>query len=444
MKVQYLLPKDKELEVTYLGKVLADFQTRWLPKLEKNRKYYEGKQNILSKVATDTGKPCNKVVVNYCYSIVKNYLGYITGIPITYSNDKFQDILDVLNYNDVANEDSELLRNALIYGMAYECNYIDEEAKQRFRLFDSRECVPIYDNSLNSELLYVVRFYEEDLLDEQNQNYIVEVYGPKDVKYYRSGPGFSTFNLISEQPHFYNQCPVTVFALNEDEESIFNQVITLQDAYNELISGSVDDFDAFADAYLVLKGAIAEDKELESMKQNRVLMIDQDADAMYLTKDINNTQIEYLLKTIDEQIHTISNSPDFSSETFMAQSGIALKYKLIGMENQASSIESNMKKALQRRIELISSIISLTGESLWRDVYIKFTRNLPIEVTPSSPDEVVAYRGLVSDETLLKLLPFVKNPQEELKQLRKQNEENMNLYSFPDTEEIEGEEENEQ
>ena len=444
MKVQYLLPKDKELEVTYLGKVLADFQTRWLPKLEKNRKYYEGKQNILSKVATDTGKPCNKVVVNYCYSIVKNYLGYITGIPITYSNDKFQDILDVLNYNDVANEDSELLRNALIYGMAYECNYIDEDAKQRFRLFDSRECVPIYDNSLNSELLYVVRFYEEDLLDEQNQNYIVEVYGPKDVKYYRSGPGFSTFNLISEQPHFYNQCPVTVFALNEDEESIFNQVITLQDAYNELISGSVDDFDAFADAYLVLKGAIAEDKELESMKQNRVLMIDQDADAMYLTKDINNTQIEYLLKTIDEQIHTISNSPDFSSETFMAQSGIALKYKLIGMENQASSIESNMKKALQRRIELISSIISLTGESLWRDVYIKFTRNLPIEVTPSSPDEVVAYRGLVSDETLLKLLPFVKNPQEELKQLRKQNEENMNLYSFPDTEEIEGEEENEQ
>ena len=444
MKVQYLLPKDKELEVTYLGKGLSDFQTRWLPKLEKNRKYYEGKQNILSKVATDTGKPCNKVVVNYCYSIVKNYLGYITGIPITYSNDKFQDILDVLNYNDVANEDSELLRNALIYGMAYECNYIDEEAKQRFRLFDSRECVPIYDNSLNSELLYVVRFYEEDLLDEQNQNYIVEVYGPKDVKYYRSGPGFSTFNLISEQPHFYNQCPVTVFALNEDEESIFNQVITLQDAYNELISGSVDDFDAFADAYLVLKGAIAEDKELESMKQNRVLMIDQDADAMYLTKDINNTQIEYLLKTIDEQIHTISNSPDFSSETFMAQSGIALKYKLIGMENQASSIESNMKKALQRRIELISSIISLTGESLWRDVYIKFTRNLPIEVTPSSPDEVVAYRGLVSDETLLKLLPFVKNPQEELKQLRKQNEENMNLYSFPDTEEIEGEEENEQ
>ena len=431
MKVQYLLPKDKELEISYLGKVLSDFQTRWLPKLEKNRKYYEGKQNILNKIATDTGKPCNKVVVNYCYSIVKNYLGYLTGIPITYSNDKFQDILDVLNYNDVANEDSELLRNALIYGMAYECNYIDEEAKQRFRLFDSRECVPIYDNSLNSELLYVVRFYEEDLLDEQNQNYIVEVYGPKDVKYYRSGPGFSTFNLISEQPHFYNQCPVTVFALNEDEESIFNQVITLQDAYNELISGSVDDFDAFADAYLVLKGAIAEDKELESMKQNRVLMIDQDADAMYLTKDINNTQIEYLLNTTDEQIHIISNSPNFNDEKFMAQSGEAIKYKLVGFENASAAIEANMRKALQRRIELIAEILSLTNqEEQWRDVSIKFTRNLPNSLIPTSASDLMQYKGLVSDRTLLEQLPFIKNVDEELEEVKKQTEEGMSLYNF--------------
>ena len=373
---------------------------------------------------------------------MKNYLGYLTGIPIVYSNDEFDAVLDVLNYNDVNNEDSEYLKNALIYGMAYEVNYMDEEAKQRFRLFDSRECVPIYDNSISSELMYVVRFYKEDLLNAQNENYIVEVYGPRDIKTYRSGPGFSSFNLINEEPHFYNQCPVTVFALNEDEDSIFKQVMSLQDAYNELVSGSVDDFDAFADAYLVLKGAIAEDKELESMKQNRVLMIDQDADAKYLTKDITNTQIEYLLNTTNDQIHKIANAPDFTDEKFLAQSGIALRYKLIGFENQAAAIESCMRKALQRRIELISEILKLTDqEEQWRDVSIKFTRNLPNNLIPADPSDLMEYKGLVSDRTLLEQLPFVKNVDEELAEVKKQTESNMSLYNFnsgveDDTEEL--------
>ena len=36
----------------------------------------------MQKVATDIGKPCNRIVTNYCYNIVQNYLGYITGIDI--------------------------------------------------------------------------------------------------------------------------------------------------------------------------------------------------------------------------------------------------------------------------------------------------------------------------------------------------------------------------
>lgn len=367
---------------------------------------------------------------------MKNYLGYLTGKPITYSNDDFEEIIDILNYNDVTTEDSELLKNALIYGLAYEVCYIDEEAKQRFRMFDTRECIPVYDNSLNGDLLYVIRFYREDLIDEQNENYIVEVYGPSDIKYYKSGPGFSTFIPVDFQSHFFDQCPVTVFALNEEEDSIFKQVISLQDAYNELISGSVDDFDAFADAYLVLKGAIAESDELESMKQNRVLMIDQDADAFYLTKDINNTQIEYLLNTTSDKIYKIANCPDFTDKEFMAQSGVAIRYKLVGFENQAANIENNMRKALQRRIELIASILALTNEEqAWRDVSIKFTRNLPDSVTPTSPDEVVAYRGLVSDKTLLEQLPFIKDANEEMEEVSKQKESNMELYNFPVKEE---------
>lgn len=427
---QYLIDKDVPITTEYLSKVLMDFQTRLLPKFNKNLNYYNGKQAIMSKQPTDIGKPCNKIVVNYCDNIVKNYLGYLTGIPISYENDDFAEVIDILKYNDVTAEDNELLKDALIFGRAFEINYIDEDAKQRFKVLDPRECIPIYDNTLNSDLVYVVRFYREDLIDEQVENYIVELYTPTEIIKYKSGPGFTSFNEVGRVQHFYGQCPITIFSLNNEEVSIFDKIITLQDAYNELLSGEVDDFDSFADAYLVLKGAIADNDDLENMKKNRVLMLDPDSDANYLTKNISDTQIANMLENINQQIHKIAASPDFTDEKFMAQSGIAMRYKLVGFENNASSIETQMRKALTKRIELISAILNLTAnESVWREVKITFTRNLPTDIS-DTVQIVNSLRGLVSDETLLGLLPFIDDVAAEIKRIQKQREENMELYQM--------------
>mgnify|MGYP003392124249 FL=1 len=90
----------------------------------------------------------------------------MTGIDITYSSpNDFDAIQDVLNYNDVRTEDSEYLRNALIFGRAFEINYVDEDAIQRFKVLDSRECIPIYSNDLNNDLLYVIRYYVADTIN---------------------------------------------------------------------------------------------------------------------------------------------------------------------------------------------------------------------------------------------------------------------------------------
>jgi len=429
----YQIGKDEQLTPERLGKILEDFQTHELPKLNKYYNYYSGKQKITQKVASDTGKPCNIVVVNYCYNIVMNYLGYMTGIEIGYDNDgRFDEIIDVLKYNDVKAEDSELLRNALIFGRAFEINYIDEDGKQRFRTLDPRECIPVYDDTLSNELIYVVRFYSETPVNESSEQYRVEVYSANSITTYRSTTGFSSFSFMDEQPHFFDQCPVTVFSLNTEEVSIFDKVMSLQDAYNDLLSSEVDDFAAFADAYLVLKGISADEDDLKSMKEHRVLMMDADADAQYLTKSIGDTQIQNMLQNVNDQIHKISASPDFNDDKFMAQSGIAMRYKLVGFENAASAIESNMKKALQRRLELICSILGLIGgqsEELWREAQITFTRNLPADLT-QTVQIVNQLRGIVSQETLLTLLPFVQNVDEEMERVRQEKEESMELYNF--------------
>lgn len=385
----------------------------------------------MQKVATDVGKPCNRIVTNYCYNIVQNYLGYITGIDVAYSScDDFDAVQDVLNYNDVRTEDSEYLRNALIFGRAFEINYVDEDAIQRFKVLDSRECIPIYSNDLNNDLLYVIRYYVADTVNNDQDEYYIEVYGNKFIRKYKSSNAFATLSLLEEQPNYYNQVPVTVFSLNADEESVFDKVMTLQDAYNKLLSSEVDDFESFCDAYLVLKGCMADADDLVAMKQNRVLMMDADAEASYLTKSVSDTQIENMLKNINDTIHKIANSPDFNDEKLMAQSGIAMRYKLVGFENVSSNIVANMTKALQKRIELICSILHLTGsDNTWRDVHIVFTRNLPENITETA-QVINQLRGIVSDKTLISLLPFIKDVDAEVEQLQEQKEANMDMYGF--------------
>ena len=403
--------------------------------------YYIGNQKIMRKQASDIGKPCNRVMTNYCYNIVQNYKGYLTGIDIAYTSDQELDmVFDVLNYNDCHTVDSQLLQDALIYGVAYEISYIDEEGQQRFKTLNPMTCFPIYDNTLNQDLKYAVRLYMDDLIEKDS--YIVEVYSDKWVRTYKSTMGFKSFNLIKEEPHYFGMVPITVFQLNENRKSIFDQVITLQDAYNELLSAEVDDFQSFADAYLVLKGMMGTDPEdLADMKRNRALLLDSDADASYLTKNISDTQIENMLNNINDAIHKIANSPDFNDEKLLAQSGIAMRYKLVGFENASSAIEAEMRKALQRRIELICAIANLKGsESVWRDIKITFTRNLPTNLTETA-QVVNSLRGLVSDQTLLSLLPFITDTQAEMDRLAEEKQANYSLYSnsFPTGNESEDE-----
>lgn len=428
--MQYLIEKGEVLTIDKMVKIIQNWQTRELPKLKKWLNYYQGKHKIIYKEATDSGKPCNKIVTNYCKNIVDNYSGYLTGKEITYnSNDDIQSILNVLNYNDVKSEDTLFLRDALIFGKAFEINYVDGIGQQRFKVLPATQCIPIYSNDLTNDLLYVIRLWQENEYDTVDARWYIEVYTPSAIFRYLSDSGFNTFTLISEEPHFFKQCPITVFEL-PDHESIFNQIISLQDAYNNLLSSEVDDFEGFADAYLVLKGMDATAEDLANMKSKRVLLMDPDASAEYLTKNISDTQITNMLQNINDQIYKKSNCPDFSDEKFGTASGIALRYRLLGFENTAATIESEMKKALQRRIELICAIEKITtGIDTWRDINIQFNRNLPIDLEQVA-NMVNQLRGLVSNKTLLGQIPFVDNVEEELKQIEEEKQANMELYNF--------------
>ena len=414
----YFLNSLDELTTNKMSKIILDWQVNELHRLQKYKDYYDGKQEILNKIVDDIAKPNNQLVANYCFDITENYTGFLSGIPITYSSeDDIDDMLEILAYNDVHSEDVEYLRNSLIFGVAFEICYLDSEAKQRFKVLDSREVIPIFMNDLDAEPLAFLRLYSANDLDDVSASY-VDVYTDKEIIKYKTNSTYQNFEFIERTKHYYGMPPITVFALNKDWRSIFSQVISLQDAYNTLLSGGVDDYESFIDALLALQGLEGTtDEDIESMKKKRVLLLPEDSSAFWITKDSSSQPIYELLDRINDQIQKIAKCPDFNDESFMSQSGISLKYKLVGMENQASSIEANMRKALLKRLELLSQIQRLTTDNTnWVDIEIQFTRNLP-ENLQDLANSLNLFRGLISSKTLISQIPFVSDVDKEMEQI---------------------------
>lgn len=429
-----LFDKGDELTPQIIGKVIRKHQEKVVPMLERANGYFEGRgQAIMNRTNPDPSRPNNRIVKNYCKTIVENFQGYLTGNPVSYvgiDRADISNIQDVLNGNDVINTDSEFLQDALVNGIAFELCYVNENNENRFKNVDARSVVPIYSNDLDEDLLFAIYYYPIQNWQDETAPEVwgVDVYTDSDIYHYESTNTFNNFILLEVEPHYFKEVPFVVFDLNKENTPIFEPIISLQDAYNALLSDEVNDFAAFVDAYMVLKNLDATSEDLAEMKANRTIIIDGESDVSYLTKNISDTQIQNLLDNINSSIHTVSNSPDFSSEEFNngVSSGIALQFKLVGFNNIASNIEARFRKALQKRISLINTILELVDTDAC-PVEISFKHNLPTSIL-DTVNMVNSLRGLVSDETLLSQIPFIKDVTQELERIEKQNEPYLDPY----------------
>lgn len=424
--------KDKDLTIELLQKMVNRFNIEVKPRLQKYKNYYDGIQSILNKSYSDPSKPCNKTIINYTKNIADSYCGYLaTPGYISYQSEQdIEEVMNILRYNDYQSEDADFLLDALVYGTAAELMYIDNAGQTRFRLINPITCFGVYDDSLTGDLLYFVRMYKANDWDNSD-TYYIDVYSDYDIKHYSMTGQNGWVKYIAEEPHYFSQCPANIFNL-PDEKSIFDCIMSLQDASNELLSAEIDDYSAFCDAFLVLTGCDLEAEDVADMKKNRVLVLPEGASANWLTKSANDTQIENILKRIHDSIYRIAACPDFSSESFVGgvSSGIAIRYRLTGMETRAAKIAAAMKKALQRRVEIICGIASLKlGEEVFRDIDITFKRNIPEDMN-SIIALVNSLKGSVSDATLLGQIPFIDDVNAELEALQEQKISNMEVYGF--------------
>lgn len=428
----YSLNTAEELTEKIICEIVRQHYQCELPRLNKLKDYYEGKNEITHRVMKDPTKPNNKVSNPYASYITDTLTGYFIGEPITY-NSQDEDVLNELNmifeYNDEADENTELAKNASIYGVAYEYLYVQDNMI-RFKIFDTREIIAIYDKTVEHNLIAVLRCYDDyDWVEGKNIS-IVEVITDKEVIRYKTNDVKSSLTLLVSYPHYFGMVPVAVYYNNEEALGDFERVIPLIDAYDCMESDTLNDFEYFTDCYLCLYGFTAEKEDIIQMKENRVLLMDEGTNAEWLTKDINDTYTENMKNRLDNDIHKFAKCPNMSDEAFASNaSGIAIKFKTMGTENLVSIKERKFKRGLQMRLELIANVKGLMADGFdWRAIEMNFTRNIPTNLIDIA-DVVNKLSGIVSDETLLAQVPFVEDVQTEIERLDKEKEKNPLLQS---------------
>lgn len=398
---------------------IARFRFGELARLKRLGDYYDGRHSILDGVRDQT-KPDNRLVNNFCRSITDSTVGYFIGVPVAYSSDDpetLERVTAISAYNDEAFANSALARDMSVYGRAAELLWVDEERMPRFSVLDSMSVIPVESASLDGEMEAAIRFY----IPKWEKDYVAEVYTSDAVETYRVrgasalGDGL-VLEKTGEREHFFGMVPVNLYRNNRDMTGDFEPVLTLVDAYNRLESASVNDFELFADSYLVISGMGGTTSEdVERFRRERVLLVDEGGDARWLTKNTNDAYVENLKERISRDIYRFSSTVDLMDRTFTGGnlSGTALRYRMAAFDNRVAVTEQYFRKALGRRWELISSVLGVMGERLdWSKVRARFSRNVPGNVEQTA-DVASKLDGIVSRRTIHELLPFISSADDE-------------------------------
>ena len=375
----------------------------------------------------DTSKPNNKIANPYASYITDTLIGYFVGKPISYNSNDLEALNElqmIFEYNDEADENTELAKSASIYGVAYELLYVSDDMV-RFKSLNPKECIPIFDNTLDSNLLAFIRYYDDYDVVHDKTSVMVEVITNKDFSCYQTNSSLGSLTLIESYAHYFGMVPIAIYKNNEEECGDFEQVIGLIDAYDKLESDSLNDFEYFVDAYLALYGFTAEPEDIAQMKENRVLLMDEGTSAEWLIKNTSDNNIENIKNRIDADIHKFAKCPNLADKEFSSNaSGVAIKFKLLGTENKISIKERKFKRGLQQRLELLANIKGVLADGFdWRSIDIVFTRNIPTN-NADIADMVNTLSGIVSEETLLAQIPFVEDVANEIELLNKEKEKN--------------------
>lgn len=425
---------EKNIKKELVVKLIREHEKQ-LPRFKKLKKYYLGEHDILSKQRSKN-KPNYKPVCNHAKDIADTSTGYFMGNTISYSNSEDTDIDELLIAFDNAEVDESDHDNALdmaIYGVAYEYVYAREnENILDIKSLEVENTFIVYDDSIEQQPLFGVYYFKRKENKADTETYQAVIMTKQFV--YSIVLEGKEKGVISDKPIPHNMGDIPIIEYKNNKYSIgdFEQQIGLIDSYNSLTANRINDKEQFIDSILVLYGArLGDDEEesikaMESLAEHKLLELHPEARAEYLSKTLNENEVETLRNAVKQDIYTFSHIPNLTDENFAGNSsGVAMEFKLLGLEMITKIKQRYYVKGLKKRIKLFANYLGLTQIAIDANSIIpNFSRSLPKNLLEIS--QIVSnLDGKVSQETLLSQIPFVEDPMSEIEKVNEEKQENI-------------------
>ena len=384
-----------------------------VPRLSRLRAYFDGGHDILRR-SRSAGLPNLRMMHAFPRYISTMAAGYLIGSPVHYVSAQQEAALSAVLWEYEAGAidsvDAELAKNASIYGKGVELLFADGNARPRSAVLDPRDAFAVYDDSVENEAMLGVYAAPRRGPDGRIVDFSVHVY-TKELELLYRAKSLADPKLdapIAVQRHYFGRMPLVEYWNDEDERGDFEDVISLIDAYNLLQSDRINDKQQFVDALLVLYGCTLEEDSRgrtpgQQLREDKALSLpDCDARAEWLYKQLNEADTEVLKNAIRADIHKMSMVPDLTDEQFAGNSsGVAMKYKLLGLEQLTRIKERWFREALRQRLRGYACFLACRGEEKLDadEVRMIFTRALPVNELEEA-QTLKSLKGIVPDEEL--------------------------------------------
>ena len=430
-----------------LEAMIEDFLSVQVPRLSVLASYASGyNPGIEGRPGrTEPNKADHRAKHDYAGFISLFNTGYLFGVPVKVSaaTDPEQEEINAFNeINHIDELNSDLGYDCSRFGRAFELHYRGKDDKNKVALSSAFDTFVIYDPTVEHKPVAAVRLMRQKSRTETKIK--VDLYTDKEIIHFKEcSVNQIKLHIETSEPHKYGAVPVIEWFNNRFRQGDFETVISLIDLYDAGQSDTANYMSDLNEALLVIRGSLAEAdldvNDIKAMRDANLLLLESGRavdgrelplDAGYIYKQYDVAGTEAYKKRLQADIHKFSHTPDFTDMNFAGQqTGVALKYKLLGAEQVRALKERAFERAIKDRYKLLSQINkSVFGQDIdVENLAVEFTENLPVDFWQDVQNFYKA-GGRLSQQTLISLLPWVGSNSEEKERLAEEDGEALPFY----------------
>lgn len=427
-------------------------------------RYFCGQHDILARertVINENGKPekvynlpNNRVVDNQYAKVVTQKNNYLLGKPFSFrcGDDAYSNALSDVMGKGFRRVLKSVGEDSLNCGIGWLFIYYDENGRLGFKRLNPFEIIPEWADEEHTELDCAIRVYEVTELTKRfgrlSEKTVekVEVYTKKGIFYYDldggklkpAAPFFSNYFTVADDGGDssgwnWEKIPLIAFRCNTKEIPLLERVKTLQDGLNSIESNFQNIMEEdVRNSILVLVNYDGED--LASFRRNLaeygvvpVRTVDGSAgDLKSLTIEVNSENYRTILELFKKGIVENAMGYDARDDRISGTPNeLNLRSMYSDIDLDANSMETEFQASFERLLWFVNAHLANIGagdfEGEKADVI--FDRDILMnegEVIENCKKSV----GLISDETIVAMHPWISDPAEEMRRLRNSGKDN--------------------